>query len=135
MCINGCIDGFSRKIIWLNAYKTSSDARVIGGYFVEALETLSNCPKLVRTDHGTENCLVRELQRHLRRNHGDDLSGERSYLAGVQQTNESWWGILQKEGMGYWIQLLVEIRDEGGFEGGVLDKAILQLCVMEIIQV
>ncbi|XP_051794230.1 endophilin-B2-like isoform X8 [Acanthochromis polyacanthus] len=55
VCINGCIDGFSRKVIWLNAYKTSSDPKVIGGYFVEALETLGKCPKLVCTDRGTEN--------------------------------------------------------------------------------
>lgn len=98
------------------AYKTSSDPRFIGSYFVEALETLSNCPKLVRTDHGIENCLVRELQRHLRRNHGDDLSGERSYLTGVSTANqhiESWCGIPRKEGMEYWIQLLGEIWKYG----------------------
>ncbi|KAK0140079.1 hypothetical protein N1851_023010 [Merluccius polli] len=27
ICINGCIDGFSRKMIWLNAYTTNSDPR------------------------------------------------------------------------------------------------------------
>ena len=30
--INGCIDGFSRKIIWLEAYYTSSDPLVVAGY-------------------------------------------------------------------------------------------------------
>ncbi|XP_049457607.1 uncharacterized protein LOC125904311 [Epinephelus fuscoguttatus] len=121
----------------MNAYNTSSDPRVIGGYFVEALETLGKCPKLVRTDHGTENGLVRDLQISLRTTHGDDLSGERSYIAGASTANqriESWWGILRKEGMEYWIQLLGELQDEGSFDGGVLDKAILQLCVMGLIQ-
>ena len=28
--INSCIDGFSHKIIWLNAYHTSSDPKLIG---------------------------------------------------------------------------------------------------------
>lgn len=37
VCTNGCIDGFSWKRIWLNAYKSSSDPRVTGGYFVESL--------------------------------------------------------------------------------------------------
>lgn len=31
ICINGSIDGFSRKIIWLNAYTTNSNPKVIGG--------------------------------------------------------------------------------------------------------
>lgn len=34
ICINGCIDGFSRHLIWLNAYKTSNDPRVIAGYYI-----------------------------------------------------------------------------------------------------
>lgn len=29
ICINGCVDGFSRRIIWINAYNTSSDPQVI----------------------------------------------------------------------------------------------------------
>lgn len=37
--------------------------------------------------------------------------------------------------MEYWIQLLGELEDEGEFDGGLLEKAIVQLCVMEIIQV
>ncbi|KAL7393681.1 hypothetical protein ABVT39_014352 [Epinephelus coioides] len=80
---------------------------------------------------------VKKEEISLRTTHGDDLSGERSYIAGASTANqriESWWGILRKEGMEYWIQLLGELRDEGSFNGGVPDKAILQLCVMGLIQ-
>ena len=35
--INGCIDGFSRKIIWLEAYYTSSDPLVVAGYYMTAV--------------------------------------------------------------------------------------------------
>ena len=31
ICINGAIDGFSRRMLWLNAYNTSSDPKVVGG--------------------------------------------------------------------------------------------------------
>ncbi len=90
------------------------------------------------TDRGTENCIVRDLQRHLRTNHGDSLSGKHSYLTGASTGNqrmESWWGTLRKEATEYWIQLLGELRGKGEFDGGFLDKAVLQLCVMGIIQV
>ncbi|OWF42828.1 hypothetical protein KP79_PYT24962 [Mizuhopecten yessoensis] len=53
ICINGCLDGFSRKVIWLNAYHTISDPRVIGGYYLSALEKLGGCPLIVRSDKGT----------------------------------------------------------------------------------
>ena len=31
ICISGCIDGFSRKMIWLNTHSTNSDLRLIAG--------------------------------------------------------------------------------------------------------
>lgn len=34
ICINGAIDGFSRYIIWLHAGRTSSDPKVIAGYYI-----------------------------------------------------------------------------------------------------
>ncbi len=32
------VDGFSRKAVWLNAYKTNKDPRVIVSYFLAAAE-------------------------------------------------------------------------------------------------
>lgn len=45
-CINGCVDGFSRLVMWLNCYITSSDPRVIGGYFLEAVSSFGGSPWL-----------------------------------------------------------------------------------------
>lgn len=58
ICINGCIDGFSRKMIWLNAY-TRSDPKLIRGYYTEAVQALGGCP---RGDLGTENYLSPRTQ-------------------------------------------------------------------------
>ena len=38
ICINGAVDGFSRMVIWLHAYITSSNPRVISGYFLDEVE-------------------------------------------------------------------------------------------------
>lgn len=138
ICINGCIDGFSRKIIWLKAAYTSSDPRVIGGYFMEAVEQFGGCPRIVRTDLGTENVVVRDIQTYLRLGDVDSRSGEQSYIAGASTSNqriESWWGMLRKEGMEYWIHLLGEMKDEGLCVGDYLDKSLVQLCFRNIIQV
>ena len=83
ICISGCIDGFSRKIIWLKAAYTSSDPRVIGGYFIVAVEAFGGCPRIVCTDLGTENVVVRDIQTYLRSSDVDSRAGEKSYIAGA----------------------------------------------------
>ena len=138
ICINGCIDGFSRKVMWLRAARTNSDPKVIGGYFVETLERCGGCPRLVRTDMGTENVVVRDIQRYLRRDDVDDRAAERSYVTGASTANqriESWWGVMRKEGIELWITALGELKDEGFFSGDFVDKALSQFCFMPIIQV
>lgn len=138
ICINGCIDGYSRRIIWLRAAYTSSDPKVIGSYFVEAIEQAGGYPRLLRTDMGTENALVRDIQQYLRRNDEDDRAGERSYITGTSTANqgiESWWGQMRKEGIEHWIQQLGQLKDEGLFSGDFLDKALVQFCFMAIVQV
>ncbi|XP_073798490.1 uncharacterized protein [Danio rerio] len=135
VCINGCIDGFSRKIIWLNAYTTSSDPKLIGAYYMEAVERLGGCPRVVRGDLGTENGHVRDFQRFLYVSHEDESLD--SYLEGASTANqriEHWWGVLRKECVEFWISLFADLRDKGFFDGGFLDKSLLQFCCMGLIQ-
>ena len=77
IAMNGCIDGFSRHIMWMEAYNTNSDPKVIADYFINTVA--------VRADPGTENGHVRDMQLFLRRN----VAGEGSFL---MQLMESWWG-------------------------------------------
>ncbi|XP_051530514.1 uncharacterized protein LOC127427138 [Myxocyprinus asiaticus] len=137
ICINGCIDGFSRKIIWLNAYKTSSDPKVIGGYYIETVDDLSGYSRIVRGDCGTENVHVRDFQRFLRRNNIQQDFNTDSYLEVASTANqriESWWGFLRKECMEFFISLFVDVKDRGLFDGGFLDKNLIRFCFMGIIQ-
>ncbi|KAL3846738.1 hypothetical protein ACJMK2_017702 [Sinanodonta woodiana] len=46
LCINRCIDGFSKQVIWLNVYIASSNPKVIAGYYVEAVRMRHGCPGL-----------------------------------------------------------------------------------------
>ncbi|CAC5388189.1 unnamed protein product [Mytilus coruscus] len=62
ICIHGCIDGFSRNIIWLEADTTNKDPYVIAGYFIDTVREVGGCPRCIRADLGTENGIVRELQ-------------------------------------------------------------------------
>ena len=92
LCINGCIDGFSRQVIWLHAYTTSSNPRVVAGYYMEAVDSRKGCPNHVRGDRGTENGHVAEMQNFLRE--------EKSFIYGRSTANqriEMFWNILRRQ--------------------------------------
>ncbi|KAK0135212.1 hypothetical protein N1851_028967 [Merluccius polli] len=135
ICINGCIDGFSRKMIWLNAYTTNSDPRLIGGYYLEAVERLQGCPRVVRGDLGTENGRVAAFQRFLVPIQPDDTLN--SYLEGASTANqriEYWWGFLRRQCAEFWIAIFGELKDNGHLDGGFLDKSLIQFCCMGLVQ-
>ena len=138
ICINGCIDGYSRKIIWLNSFRTSSDPRVIGGYYVEAVKMFSGCPVILRGDRGTENRNLCEFQRFLRRNGDDAYMGNRSFMYGRSTSNqriESWWGFLRRQCIEFWLACFDQLKADGYFEGNFLDKNLVLFCFLSTIQV
>jgi len=137
-CISGCVDGFSRRVVWLRASRTNNDPAVIARYFMESVRSLKGCPRILRADFGTENVKARDMQRFMRQNAIDDRAGMASYIEGASTANqriESWWGILRRENANYWMQLFSVLRDEGVFDGSFIDKSILQFCFMGKIQV
>ena len=140
ICINGCIDGFSRisKIIWLNAYCTSSNPSLVASYYMESVKELGGCPAIMRTDMGTENCVVCEIQRYLRQDDTDAFQGDKSLLYGKSCCNqriECRWGLFRKECAEYWIHLFKLLRNNGDFDGTFIDKNLILFCFLHIIQV
>ncbi|WAR06010.1 hypothetical protein MAR_021379 [Mya arenaria] len=65
ICIHGAIDGFSRYVLWLKAYKTNNDPKLISGYYTETVNMMDGCLLRVRADLGTENCYVRDIHMYL----------------------------------------------------------------------
>lgn len=109
--------------MWLQAASSNNDPRIIGSYYVKCVRsiqgvyTLSNlliclmygwlgCPKILRTDNGTENSILSVIQPILRHNHADSLAGEKSFLYGKSINNqriEALWCQLRKQFMDWWI--------------------------------
>ena len=48
---HGCIDGFSRRFIWLKVSRTNNDPAVVAGFFFEAVQSAGGCPTILRTDN------------------------------------------------------------------------------------
>ncbi|KAJ8319620.1 hypothetical protein KUTeg_002828 [Tegillarca granosa] len=87
------------------------------------------CPKRIRSD----------LQKFLRRDHGDTFSGERSFLYGKSTHNqriEWFWGLLRKEMGQYFMDLFAEFGNDlhDLYCGDFLDKNLIQFRFLKIIQ-
>ncbi|VDI17343.1 Hypothetical predicted protein [Mytilus galloprovincialis] len=79
IAIHGCIDGFSRKILWLNASHTNNNPRYVAQYFVAYLKQLKRVPRMIRSDAGNENVIIRDIQIALRSSRVDEVAGHRSF--------------------------------------------------------
>ena len=137
LCINGGIDGFSRKVIWLNIYNTNSDPRIVCGYYMDAVQDVQGCPLIIRTAPGTENATIRECHRYLLRDLDPD-GGFVVYMSGcstASQRTESFWGQLRKECVEYWLTAFHELQNCGCCDGDYIDRSIAQCCFMGVLQV
>ncbi|XP_039665194.1 uncharacterized protein LOC120564368 [Perca fluviatilis] len=136
ICINGSIDGFSRMVIWLHAFSTNNDPKVIAGYFIDEVLSRNGTPTRIRSDLGTENCYMEQMQIFMRHDHTDTFS-KNCYLYGSSNHNqriEQWWGFLRKQHAQFWMNLFQELKDSDNFCGDFLDKSLIQFTCLEIIE-
>ena len=61
-CIHGCIDGFSRRIMWLDVAASNNDPCHICTNFVDTVVSLGGIPYVIRADRGTENGNIEMMQ-------------------------------------------------------------------------
>jgi hypothetical protein len=79
-----CINGYSRKIVWLKVSRTNNDPAVTGQHFLDAIAKYGGCPTLLRTDNGTENVNMAAIH----------LAGTNAHKYGSSPANqriECWW--------------------------------------------
>eukprot|EP00731_Ephydatia_muelleri_P030947 Em0022g461a len=120
--IHACIDGFSRKIIWLELTATNNDPDVVVKFYLDAVVKLEGCPTLVRSDCGTENVLIATCQMALRHKHDDQFAGDNSFIFGSSVRNtriESWWSRLRSFRSDWWIDLFKTLVAEGYYNPDV----------------
>ncbi len=136
--VHACIDGFSRKILWLHVNRSNNNPAVIAGYYLKTVKRLNRVPRLVRSDRGTENGLVRLLQIALRLNHNDTLSGYQSFRYGRSTSNqrvECFWSQLRRMVTHFWINFFKDVRDSGVFDNSdPVHVECMRLCFTQVLQ-
>ena len=56
--IQGCVDAFSRKVLWLKVTRSNNNPVVPASYFLKTVSKWNLVPDILRTDCGNENCLM-----------------------------------------------------------------------------
>ena len=60
--IHGCIDRFSRRIIWLQVAPSNKHPSAIASYYYSAVREMQGVPTRIRSDDGTENSIIEPIQ-------------------------------------------------------------------------
>lgn len=109
-----CIDGYSRKIMWLKASYTNHRPGLIASYFVECCQQFGGYPAHVRTDCGTENVTVAAIQASV-------TGSATGHIYGTSPGNqriEAWWSFLRRNRSQWWIDYFEHLVGFGVFHPG-----------------
>lgn len=128
LCIHGCIDGFSRKVLWLKVCSSNNNPVAIASFYVETIRHLKLQPAIIRSDRGTENVNVATIQEFLGAKH----------FYGTSQNNqriEALWSILlYRGGLQRWREHFQEAVAHGQFNGSDIEIACVRYCYMDLLQ-
>ena len=138
-CVHGAIDGYSRKILWLEVSSSNNDPGIITKYYLDYARQIGGTSRVIRADRGTENAgNIAVTQHFFRRLARDDFRAEKSFMYGRSTANqriEAWWGILRKQCSDWWIKYFKDLRDAGLFcDDDIVHRECLKFCFMDLLQ-
>ena len=116
LCIHGAIDGYSRRILWLEVGISNNDPPIVARSFQDCVKQVGVVPRCVRGDRGTENVNICALQHFFIREGTDSMAGEESFLYGRSVSNkriDAWWSFLRKNATDWWINFFKDLRTVG----------------------
>lgn len=129
--ISGCVDGFSRRIIWLRCSSSNNDPAVIGSYYLDSVDGLQLCPSRIRSDRGSENSIVSALQCCLSGNMFSNIFGSST----SNQRIESLWAILRKNLSQWFIELMEDLILNDLLDLSLdRDVELVRYCFMNLVQ-
>ena len=136
--IHGCVDGFSRRILWLHVQRSNKKPKIIAKYFYDYVRATGGCPVRLLTDRGTENGLIAAMQCYLRANGQDEFAGPKAhqYLSSPSnQRIECYWSSLRKLRSSWWIDFFADLLQSGILDlSNEIHKEALWFCFADVLQ-
>jgi len=127
--IYGCIDAYSRYIIWCYVGHSNRTQISVSKQYLETVCAMGKFPKLIHSDMGRELALLCVSHLFLRWTDKPDLSFHKACSFGTSTKNqriEAWWNFLANGQTDTCCTLFGGLDDRGLFDGGNIDKLCLQ---------
>ena len=90
--MQGCVDGFSRKMLWLKVSRTNNDPILPAYFYTETVKKMGFLPQYLGTDCGTENGIIAGIQCFYQ-------TSEDAQRYGTSVSNQrigNWWSHMRK---------------------------------------
>lgn len=97
--VYAAIDAYSRYILWIYVGISARTAVSVLRQYLDAIESIGQYPRFVRSDHGGETVLLASAHHQLQQITDSDIQFHECYLYGASTTNqriEAWWNQLTK---------------------------------------
>jgi hypothetical protein len=132
--IHGCIDGYSRRMMWLQVASSNNNPFIIAEYYLACADNWGYTAQILRCDMGTENSMLPHLHPFL----ADNPAANARVMFGRSTANqriEAWWSILCRSVTNWWMNLFKDLCDSNFYNDGcVIQVQCLKYCFMEVIQ-
>lgn len=129
--IHGCIDGFSRKVMWLHVSRSNKSPDRIASMFLNAVQQTHGAPKELVTDLGTENGIAAAAQAFF----NDNADSHRYVPSTRNQRIESWWSYFSKTRTSWWRNFFKDLEFQGIIDLTCdLNRQLLYYCFNTVIQ-
>ena len=147
--IYACIDGYSRRIIWIHVGLTNRAQIAVARQYLDVLTTDRWCPRLIRSDRGQEVVLLADAHLRLFREAAierDRITDEAAaavplsqcFLFGPSTANqriESFWRKLRSSQTTQWSTFFKYMEDEGFWVGDqVADRVVFLFVFIPILR-
>ena len=132
--IHGCIDGFSRKLLWLEVEISNKKPEIIANYYLRAVKQAGGIPYKLKADNGTEHAQIEPMHQHLTLLNRDDPESFSIIPSTSNQRIEGFWSKLERDRIGWWRAFLKDLSDMGLLSS---DPALIEAaryCFMHLIR-
>jgi len=129
--VHAAIDGFSRKILWLEVARSNNSPQKIASYYVRTVSEQGSCPVELITDLGTENGLAASIQTFFR----DNPDAHRYVASPRNQRIEGWWSFYSKSHCTWWRSFFNDLEFQGTVDtSSEMAMELLWYCFHGILQ-
>ena len=136
--MHGYVDGFSRRLLWLEVGPTNNNPEVIAKFYLDTVKQLGGVPRKIRSDDGTKNSVIEALHTFLRSSHADENASPGCFNIGRSTANqriESFWSQFVRDGPGWWIDFFKDMSDLGLFNStDSVHQECIRFCFMPILR-